>query len=77
MENNNLSIKIMQSSVGFQLEALFPPLKEDRPVPYFKGESLSLESVRSDLRRRKLQSMTLNKWIVMLQKVCIKIGFST
>lgn len=31
----------------------------------------------SDLRRRKLRSMTLNKWIVMLQKLCIKIGFST
>lgn len=67
MENNNLSIKIMQSSVAFQLEALFPPLGVDRPFPYFQDESLE-PRVRpfSDLRCRKLQSMTLNKWIVML-----------
>lgn len=67
----------MQSSVAFQLEALFP-LLVDRPFPYFQDESLELP-VRpfSDLRCSKLQSMTLNKWIVVLQKLCIKIGFSS
>lgn len=44
--NNNLSIKIMQSSVPFQLEALFLPLRQDKSTRYFQDESSSPESVR-------------------------------